>query len=73
MKMKDKILHFCCCLLITLLLGWQAGATAAVTKEVADEMHYRQYSVGNGWDWMDVLADIAGIAIGIIIRLIFNF
>lgn len=75
---KDKKLHFICCLLIalatTILIGllsnWYAGGLAGlltamgtgVGKEYGDKIN--PY---NKWDWYDILADLIGAVIGVIL------
>lgn len=62
---KDKILHFICAFMITLIsglifgvfIGLAAGLCASLLKETYDE--YRKN--GTGWDWKDIIADIIGI------------
>ena len=60
LKLNDKLLHFLACLVITLTVGELCAVTAGVTKEAAD--------------WLDVLADAAGIAVGSVLRrLVFDY
>lgn len=75
---KDKKLHFICCMLIalatTILIGllsnWYAGGLAGlltamgtgVGKEYGDKIN--PY---NKWDWYDILADLIGAVIGVIL------
>lgn len=58
----DKLLHFLCCLGITLLLypliGWWSIGTAVATgvgKELYDLHDYGLFS------WWDIVADLAGV------------
>lgn len=68
---KDKLLHFVCSFLITIVfgllfggaIGLAAGLCAALLKETYDE--YRED--GTGWDWKDVLADVIGIITALIL------
>lgn len=68
---KDKMLHFICSFLITVifgllfgsLIGLAAGLCAALLKETYDE--YKEE--GTGWDWKDVSADVIGIIIALIL------
>jgi len=67
MLKKDKILHFVCCL-IPSLIGWYGvafAAGAALTKEYDDSREH-----GNTWSWGDIIADVAGIGSGIGIHLL---
>lgn len=60
----DKAVHFLACLTITLLLGMTAAIVAALTKEASDELAKRKHHSPYGWDWLDLTADAAGIAVG---------
>ena len=68
LRINDKLLHFLACLAITLTAGELCAVTAGVTKEAADWMYRKKYKVGSGWDWLDILADAAGIAVGSVLR-----
>ena len=64
----DKLLHFLCCFGIALVLfpiiGWWSIGTAlaaGVGKELYDLHDYGLFS------WWDIVADIAGTAVGAII------
>lgn len=66
--MMDKLLHFLCCFGIALvlfpLIGWWSIGTALATgvgKELYDLHDYGLFS------WWDIVADIAGTAVGAII------
>ena len=66
--MSDKLLHFLCCFGIALVLypiiGWWsigAAVAAGVGKELYDLHDYGLFS------WWDIVADIAGTAVGAII------
>ncbi len=77
---QDKIFHMTTCFLIlmsvtaislhshgklaAILLGAGISLFAGVAKELFDKWR------GEKFDWVDVLADVAGIAIGIMICLI---
>lgn len=64
---KDKLMHFGACMLAS-LTGWYGvsfAAGAAITKEYDDSREH-----GNMWSWGDILADVAGIAVGISIHLL---
>ena len=63
MKNKDKLYHGLVCLGIS-LYSTEAAFAAALAKEYGDEK-----SPVNHWDWLDILADVAGITIGTTIRL----
>ena len=66
--MSDKLLHFLCCCGIALvfypLIGWWSIGAAVATgvgKELYDLHDYGLFS------WWDIVADIAGTAVGAII------
>lgn len=74
LRINDKLLHFLACLVITLTVGELCAVTAGVTKEAADWMYKKNCKVGSGWDWLDILADAAGIAVGSVLRrLVFDY
>ena len=55
---KDKVKHFCVCLVLAVICPIVA-AVVAVAKEVHDER-----TDGNHWCWKDILADAVGIVLG---------
>ena len=78
----DKLCHFAACLLITLIWGaltWAitptvgavlisaagAGLGAGFGKEYGDLV-----AKDNTWDWKDIIADVVGVAIAVLILLI---
>lgn len=72
LRINDKLLHFLACLVITLTAGELCAVTAGVTKEAADWMYKKNCKVGS--DWLDILADAAGIAVGSVLRrLVFDY
>ena len=73
LKLNDKLLHFLACLVITLTAGELCAVTAG-GKEAADWMYRKNCKVGSGWDWLDILADAVGIAVGSVLRrLVFDY
>ena len=56
---KDKLLHFLCSLLASLVDPWLAVGLG-IGKEYGDSK-----SPVNKWDWLDILADGLGIAVGV--------
>lgn len=79
---KDKIQHFCVCLIATLFTGalvWLlAGslvcgsitgtaftAGLALGKEYGDKN-----ATGNHWCWWDLLADLCGILVGVLLLML---
>lgn len=71
----DKLLHFLICFIVTIsvtiLRGWLpaliSGAVIAFAKEIYDEAYYK------GFDWKDIIADVAGIITGLMIGSIIRF
>ena len=60
---KDKWLHFAVCTVTSIIdTGFAIGL--AIGKEYGDSK-----AAGNKWDWMDILADAAGIVLGTAIRI----
>lgn len=55
---KDKVKHFCVCLVLAGICPIVA-VVVAVAKEVGDER-----TEGNHFCWKDIVADVAGIALG---------
>lgn len=60
-KGKDKALHFCVCFVLAIINPFIA-ILAAMGKEL-----YDQQQPDNHFCWKDVVADVAGIAVGTII------
>jgi hypothetical protein len=68
---NDKILHIICCFAIVVIFGLVLNIVSGITialiasfgKEVYDEVRPN----GSGWSWDDILADLLGIVLGILI------
>ena len=63
---KDKIQHFSVCFIISVTAGFDGALLAtglSIGKEYGDSK-----APGNHWDWMDIIADAAGILSGCIIH-----
>lgn len=60
-KGKDKVKHFCACLVIAIISPILA-IVAAIGKE-----WYDMKQNGNHWCWKDIVADVVGIIVGTII------
>lgn len=66
---SDKILHMICCfaivvifgLILNIVSGIALALTASFGKEAYDEVKYK------GWSWDDLLADLLGIVLGILV------
>ena len=75
MKMNDKLLHFICCLVISAIMAcfnglcgailvglinsFACGFAIGIGKEYGDSK-----AKGNKWDWLDIVADVAGALVG---------
>lgn len=65
----DKILHMICCFAIVVIFGLILNIVSGITlaliasfgKETHDEVKYK------GWSWDDLLADLLGIVLGILV------
>jgi uncharacterized membrane protein len=64
LKGKDKLYHFAVCFVIA-LYSTEAAFAAALAKEYGDSKAY-----GNYWSWWDILADVLGIILGTVIRVL---
>lgn len=66
---NDKVLHLICNFIIVVVLGFtfnivtgiSVALIASLSKELYDEIKYK------GWSWDDLIADLIGIVLGIII------
>lgn len=67
---KDKLLHFLVCFVSTvivgLIVGKAAGAIGATGLSIGKEYGDSQ-APENRWDNWDLLADLAGIIVGLIV------
>lgn len=59
----DKLYHFAICCVVTIVLGWKFAAGLGLGKELGD-----WYKPLSDWDWYDILADLIGILVGLLIR-----
>ena len=60
---KDKLYHFIACMVLTVVFGWLVGIIAGVAKEIYDINK-------SGFSYKDLTADIIGVGVGMIIRII---
>lgn len=66
---NDKVLHLICNFIIVVVLGFtfnivtgiSIALIASLSKELYDEIKYK------GWSWDDLIADLIGIVLGIIV------
>ena len=61
---KDKVKHFCACLVIAIISPILA-IVAAIGKE-----WYDMKQNGNHWCWKDIVADVVGIIVGTVAHII---
>lgn len=65
---KDKILHLICCFIIVVIFGLMlnpiSGIVIALMIALGKEA-YDMKSDGTGWNWVDILADLGGIILGL--------
>lgn len=69
---KDKILHFTCCLLITIIMslitnipiGFVTAVIIGLGKELIDKLDYGLFDI------KDLIADILGASLGTVIMLL---
>jgi uncharacterized protein YfiM (DUF2279 family) len=66
----DKFKHFAVCFLGALIEGWVPAFTlgAALGKEAGD-----YFNPQSKWDWLDIVADVAGIIAGLTVRQIIKY
>lgn len=66
---NDKVLHLICNFIIVVVLGFtfnivtgiSIALIASLSKELYDEIKYK------GWSWDDLIVDLIGIVLGIIV------
>lgn len=66
---NDKVLHLICNFIIVVVLGFtfnivtgiSVALIVSLSKELYDEIKYK------GWSWDDLIADLIGIVLGIIV------
>lgn len=66
---NDKVLHLICNFIIVVVLGFtfnivtgiSVALIASLSKELYDEIKYK------GWSWDDLIVDLIGIVLGIIV------
>ena len=67
-KIKCVLINF----IITLIVGvfsLKAGVILALLASLAKEVYDEYNSNGTGWNWEDLIADVIGITLGILIVL----
>ena len=62
---SDKVLHMICCFAIVVIFGLilnvVSGIALALIASFGNEVKYK------GWSWDDLLADLLGIVLGILV------
>ena len=64
---NDKILHMICCFAIVVIFGLVLNIVSGIAlaliacREAYDEVKYK------GWSWDDLLADLIGIVLGVLV------
>ena len=66
---NDKILHMICCFAIVVIfvLNVVSGIALALIASFGKEAYDEVRPNGSGWSWDDILADLLGIVLGILI------
>lgn len=64
---KDKVKHFCVCLVLAGICPIVA-VVVAVAKEVHDER-----TEGNHWCWKDIVADVVGVVLGSAVHFLLRY
>lgn len=67
----DKILHMICCFAIVVIFGLilniVSGIALALIASFGKETYDEVRPNGSGWSWDDILADLLGIVLGILV------
>ena len=76
-KIGDKRMRLLCSFIITILfglinpvLGILLGCVAGLVKEFYDQFRYNKYTEGEGFSKSDLLYDIIGVALAIVILVV---
>lgn len=68
---NDKLLHFLINLFSTILFGLifgiMYGISISLLISIGKELYDKFRPNGTGWDWKDIIADLIGIILGILI------
>ena len=68
---SDKVLHMICCFAIVVIFGLilnvVSGIALALIASFGKEAYDEVRPNGSGWSWDDILADLLGIVLGILI------
>ncbi len=66
----DKCTHFLACYAVTMTVGINStpeiGALIGLAVGLGKEA-YDKRPGGSGWDWYDVVADVAGVIVGYVV------
>nr|DAX08760.1 MAG TPA: putative periplasmic lipoprotein [Bacteriophage sp.] len=69
-KGNDKLKHVIINFAIVLIVGvfnLKVGVALAIVASISKELYDKFRSNGTGWDWKDIIADLIGIILGILI------
>ena len=68
---SDKVLHMICCFAIVVIFGLilnvVSGIALALIASFGKEAYDEVRPNGSGWSWDDLLADLLGIVLGILV------
>ena len=72
-KDNNKLKHVLISFAIVLVVGvfnLKVGVALAMVASISKELYDKYRSNGSGWDWKDLIADLIGIVIGILILIL---
>lgn len=72
-KGNDKLKHVIINFAIVLVVGvfnLKVGVALAIVASISKELYDKYRPNGSGWDWKDLVADLIGIVIGILILIL---
>lgn len=72
-KTNDKVKHVLVNFAIVLIVGLfniKVGVALAIVASISKELYDKFRPNGTGWDWKDIVADLIGIVIGILILIL---
>lgn len=72
-KDNDKLKHVLVNFAIVLVVGvfnLKVGVALAIVASISKELYDKYRPNGSGWDWKDLVADLIGIVIGILILIL---
>lgn len=72
-KDNDKLKHVLVNFAIVLVVGvfnLKVGVALAIVASISKELYDKYRPNGSGWNWKDLIADLIGIVIGILILIL---